>query len=77
MPNEQPKVQPETTAITSGRDASGSLAPTLWSSTTWQSAGLDESTKHALATHKNGNYARYSNPTVRSFEESVAALEGA
>ena len=77
MPNEQPKVQPETTAITSGRDSSGSLAPTLWPSTTWQSAGLDDSTKHALSTHKNGNYARYSNPTVRSFEEAVAALEGA
>ena len=77
MPNEQPKVQPETTAITSGRDASGSLAPTLWSSTTWQSAGLDDSTKHALATHKSGNYARYSNPTVRLFEEAVAELEGA
>ena len=70
-------MQPETTAITSGRDASGSLAPTLWSSTTWQSAGLDDSTKHALATHQNGNYARYSNPTVRSFEEAIAALEGA
>ena len=77
MPNEQPKVQPETTAITSGRDASGSLAPTLWSSTTWQSAGLDDSTKHALATHQSGNYARYSNPSVRLFEEAVAELEGA
>ena len=77
MPNEQPKVQPETTAITSGRDSSGSLAPTLWPSTTWHSAGLDDSTKHALSTHKSGNYARYSNPTVRSFEEAVAELEGA
>jgi cystathionine beta-lyase/cystathionine gamma-synthase len=72
-----PKHEPETTAITSGRDASGSLSPALWTSTTWQSAGLDDSNKHALATHKSGNYARYGNPTVRAFEESIAELEGA
>ena len=46
-------------------------------STTWQSSGLEESRQHALATHKVGNYARYSNPTVRSFEQSIAELEGA
>jgi len=72
-----PKHEPETTAITSGRDGSGSLSPALWTSTTWQSAGLDDSNKHALATHKSGNYARYGNPTVRAFEEAVAELEGA
>ena len=72
-----PKHEPETTAITSGRDGSGSLSPALWTSTTWQSAGLDASNKHALATHKSGNYARYGNPTVRAFEEAVAELEGA
>lgn len=69
--------QPETTAITSGRDESQSLAPPIWTSTTWQSSGLDESRSHALATHKVGNYARYSNPTVRAFERAVADLEGA
>ena len=74
---EMPKHEPETTAITSGRDGSGSLSPALWTSTTWQSAGLDASNKHALATHKSGNYARYGNPTVRAFEEAVAELEGA
>ena len=74
---EVPKHEPETTAITSGRDGSGSLSPALWTSTTWQSAGLDASNKHALATHKSGNYARYGNPTVRAFEEAVAELEGA
>lgn len=67
----------ETTAITAGRDGSGSLAPALWPSTTWQSAGLDDSARHALATHQTGNYARYANPTVREFERAVAALEGA
>jgi cystathionine beta-lyase/cystathionine gamma-synthase len=67
----------ETTAITAGRDGSGSLAPALWPSTTWQSSGLEESARHALATHQTGNYARYANPTVREFERAVAALEGA
>lgn len=71
------KHEPETTAITSGRDTSGSLSPALWTSTTWQTLGLDDSNKHALATHTSGNYARYGNPTVRAFEESVAELEGA
>lgn len=72
-----PEQQPETTAITSGRDDSGSLAPALWSSSTWQSSGLDESNRHAVATHSVGNYARYANPTVRAFERAIAELEGA
>lgn len=72
-----PEQQPETTAITSGRDASGALSPTIWTSTTWQSSGLDETSKAAVAVHKTGNYARYSNPSVRDFERAVAELEGA
>ena len=71
-----PKQQPETTAITSGRDNTGSLSPALWSSTTWQSSGLDESSRHAVATHSVGNYARYANPTVCAFERAIAELEG-
>lgn len=72
-----PEQHPETTAITAGRDASGSLAPVLWPSTTWQSTGLDETKAAAVAVHESGNYARYANPTVREFEHAVAALEGA
>ncbi len=72
-----PDERQETTAITAGRDGSGSLAPALWPSTTWESTGLDDSARHALATHQTGNYARYANPTVRDFERAVAALEGA
>jgi cystathionine beta-lyase/cystathionine gamma-synthase len=68
---------PDTTAITAGRDESGSLAPVLWPSTTWQSTGLDESNAAAVAVHETGNYARYANPTVRDFEKAVAELEGA
>ena len=72
-----PKQQPETTAITAGRDASGALSPTIWTSTTWQSNGLDDTSKAATSVHTSGNYARYSNPSVRDFERAVAELEGA
>jgi cystathionine beta-lyase/cystathionine gamma-synthase len=71
-----PEQQPETTAITAGRDASGALSPTIWTSTTWQSSGLDDTSKAATSIHKTGNYARYSNPSVRDFERAVAELEG-
>ncbi|MFM7124808.1 MAG: trans-sulfuration enzyme family protein [Actinomycetes bacterium] len=72
-----PKQQPETTAVTAGRDASGALSPTIWTSTTWQSSGLDDTSKAATAVHATGNYARYSNPSVRDFERAIAELEGA
>jgi len=72
-----PEQQPETTAITAGRDASGALSPTIWTSTTWQSSGLDETSKAAVSVHTTGNYARYSNPSVRDFERAIAELEGA
>jgi cystathionine beta-lyase/cystathionine gamma-synthase len=72
-----PEQQPETTAITAGRDASGALSPTIWTSTTWQSNGLDDTSKAATSVHTTGNYARYSNPSVRDFERAVAELEGA
>lgn len=72
-----PKQQPETTAVTAGRDASGALSPTIWTSTTWQSSGLDDTSKAATSVHTTGNYARYSNPSVRDFERAVAELEGA
>ena len=74
---EVPEQQPETTAITAGRDASGALSPTIWTSTTWQSSGLDETSKAAVSVHTTGNYARYSNPSVRDFERAIAELESA
>lgn len=72
-----PEQQPETTAITTGRDDTGSLAPALWLSSTWQSSGFDDSSRNAVATHSLGNYSRYANPTVRAFERAIAELEGA
>jgi len=70
--------QPATVAITAGRHASGtSLAPALWASTTWESSSLDDAERRAGGTRMDEFYSRYANPTVRSFEEALAALEGA
>jgi cystathionine beta-lyase/cystathionine gamma-synthase len=69
------KQQPATTAITAGRDDSGSLAPSLTSSSTWTSSGLEESHRQATAIHETKNYSRYANPTVEAFEKAIAELE--
>jgi cystathionine beta-lyase/cystathionine gamma-synthase len=70
--------RPATRAITSGRQASGtSLAPALWATSTWESAGLEDAHSRAVALRGGEYYSRYGNPTVRSFEEAIADLEGA
>lgn len=71
-------LSPTSLAITSGRTASGSsLAPALFATTTWESDGLDDANRRATGCRVGKFYSRYANPTVRSFEEAVAALEGA
>jgi len=73
-----PELQPTTRAIRTGRSASGaSLAPALWASSVWESTSLDDAHRRAVATRADEFYGRYGNPTVRSFEEVVADLEGA
>jgi cystathionine beta-lyase/cystathionine gamma-synthase len=70
--------QPATRAITAGRAHSGkSLAPALWASTAWESDGLADAYRRATTNRPGEFYSRYSNPTVRSFEDAIAALEGA
>ena len=70
--------RPETRAIRAGRLASGaSLAPALWASSVWQSADLADAHRRAIATRADEFYGRYGNPTVRSFEQVIAELEGA
>lgn len=70
--------QPATRAITSGRAHSGrSLAPALWASSVWQSESMTDARRRATGTRSGEFYSRYSNPTVRSFEDAVAELEGA
>ncbi len=72
-----PDLSSETVAITAGRAASGSsLAPALWASSTWESTGLDDAHRRATSVRHGDFYSRYSNPTVRSFEQAMSELEG-
>lgn len=75
---ETPEHRPSTRAITSGRAHSGrSLAPALWASAVWQSSDMTDARRRATGTRSDQFYSRYANPTVRSFEEAIADLEGA
>jgi cystathionine beta-lyase/cystathionine gamma-synthase len=76
--DEQHPLKPASTAITAGRAASGSsLAPALWGSSVWQSTCMDDANQRATSLRPGQFYGRYANPTVRSFEEAIAELEGA
>ena len=76
--NEPAPHQPATRAITAGRGHSGrSLAPALWASSVWQSADLHDARKRATGVRSGEFYGRYANPTVSSFEDAVAQMEGA
>lgn len=67
-----------TTAITAGRThGSGSLAPALYPSTTFQVGTVDESRKLATQIRPTHFYGRYGNPTVAEFEDAIAQLESA
>ncbi len=70
--------RPATAAVRAGRGGSGaSLAPALWASSVWESTSLDDAHRRATATRADEFYGRYGNPTVRSFEQAIAELEGA
>jgi cystathionine beta-lyase/cystathionine gamma-synthase len=68
----------DTTAITAGRGSIGrSLAPVLFPSTTYT---VDEVAEHVAMVGDRGTtgfYSRFASPSVRDFEDAVAALEGA
>ncbi len=71
-------LKPASRAIRAGRGASGSsLAPALWSSSVWESAGFDDANRRAVSIRADEFYGRYANPTVRSFEHAIAELETA
>ena len=53
------------------------MAPPLWASSVWESTCLDDAHRRATALRADEFYGRYANPTVRSFEQSIAELEGA
>jgi cystathionine beta-lyase/cystathionine gamma-synthase len=68
----------ETTAITSGRSASGSsLAPALWPSTTYEVPTVADHEAMVRGTRPVHLYSRFGSPGVRDFEDAVAELEGA
>ena len=68
----------ETIAVRSGRkDNSSALAPIMWASTAFETPSLAEGRKMAHSTSSTHFYSRYGNPTVRSFEDAIADLEGA
>lgn len=68
----------ETTAVTSGRGASGdSLAPVLFPSTTYSVDTVAEQAAMSSAARPQKLYSRFGSPTVREFEDAIAALEGA
>jgi cystathionine beta-lyase/cystathionine gamma-synthase len=80
MPEREHKQQhhPQTRAITAGRTASGdSLAPVLFPSTTYEVDLVDDHRRLAGTAHPDRYYSRFGSPTVRDFEDAVAALEGA
>lgn len=53
------------------------MAPALWASSVWESTCFDDAHRRATALRADEFYGRYANPTVRSFEQAIADLEGA
>jgi cystathionine beta-lyase/cystathionine gamma-synthase len=73
-----PKWQPETVAIRAGRRFSPpSLAPVIFPSTTYEVPSVQDHVVMAGTARPTHYYSRFGSPTVREFEEAVAALEGA
>ncbi len=67
----------DTTAITAGRRGARGLSADISTSTVWTSDGLSATHDEIVRGRRGKAYSRYSNPTVRQFEEAVAELEGA
>ena len=53
------------------------MAPALWASSVWESTCMDDAHQRATSLRADEFYGRYGNPTVRSFEQAIAELEGA
>jgi cystathionine beta-lyase/cystathionine gamma-synthase len=68
----------ETRAVTAGRDANaGSMATPIWLSTAYELRDLDASARLASTPRSTGFYGRNGTPTVQSFADAVADVEGA
>lgn len=67
----------ETQAIRAGRDHNYSaLAPILWATSAFTASSAANAAELAANTHSTRFYTRYSNPSVRAFEDAIAELEG-
>ena len=66
----------DTTAITAGRGDARGLSGDISTSTVWSSGGLDQTHNEIVRGRRGSAYSRYTNPTVRAFEEAIAELEG-
>jgi cystathionine beta-lyase/cystathionine gamma-synthase len=68
----------ESRAIRAGREGSTpSLAPILWSTSTFETPDADTARKMATSIGAERFYSRYGNPTICDFERAIADLEGA
>jgi len=70
-----PPERVETTAVRAGRDEH-SLVPPLWATSTFAFDSAEDGFRLST-TPRATFYTRHGNPTVRSFEDAIAALEGA
>ncbi|HEX4868644.1 MAG TPA: aminotransferase class I/II-fold pyridoxal phosphate-dependent enzyme [Acidimicrobiales bacterium] len=75
---DRPAQHLDTTAITSGRQASGdSLAPVLFPSTAYEVGTVAEQADQVFTARPDKLYSRFGSPSVRELEAAVAELEGA
>ena len=76
--NERPRHTAATEAISAGRIANDrALSTPIWTSAVWEAPDADEAARQATSVRPERFYSRYGNPTVRAFEDAVAALERA
>lgn len=77
-PSDDPSLHLDSLAITAGRaDNATALAPVLWATSTFETPSLAEARRMSTIPRAERFYTRYSNPTVKAFEDAVATLEGA
>ena len=70
-------LRPESVAIRAGRVDNGTaLAPVVWGTSVFVTPTLAAARRMSTAPRAEQFYSRYSNPSVKAFEDAVAALEG-
>jgi len=76
--SEPQNLKPDSVAIRAGRADNGTaLGPVLWGSSVFITPTLAEARRMSTVARAEHFYSRYSNPSVKAFEDAIAALEGA